>query len=549
MTVLLIFSCSASKICAASSEYIALEDQIIITGSEFYQRSQFDAGEIRLFLKNIDDKPVSISQFKLFRLILDVKDEKSYKEDSAEINYLCSKLSPPVLMSGQNGELLVKLLKTPPNNSKLKCIIYSKTGRISEALISIQNTPVWISYVGFSEDLGKVYVYAQNNTKKFLNIRLLEVAGVNVGDNYQSINDNLPQGDTGCLMFKMSRRPFLGEYVHVVISAESNERKFKTQRIVKASNNFILLPEGGSPNPKLGLNSKSPFVQIMSCPAHAYGTHKEAARKFVDDYYSIFSQNPHTLLQMWICRSGMPQTWYKFGALPDVAVMNPVLLAQQEYESETKASERFCPFFWLAATAKKAVSPNRYLACIPVNPGDSSIFLRTNHSSEEIKFLVYCAIAAGAKGVLYRGTPSSDRLSHDAFVRLNRELQQLKPLLIIGEPVSWASTKDNNFVASSFLCGNEAILIIVFDHRYFGKQQNNKLYTPVFGKAVRPVKIVVKVPGGFSISELKSMYAPLPKNLWSCEKDQLAFTANMVNSVQVYKAALICKNSLSSLEK
>jgi len=548
LTALLLFSYPVSNIFASSSGYIAAEDQLVITGSEFYQRSQFDAGEIRIFLKNTGREHMSISQLKLCRFLLDVKDEKSYKA-GMEVDYLYSKLSPPVLMPGQSGELLVKLLETLPNNSKFKCTIYGKTGRISEMLISIQHTPIWISYVGFSGDLSIVYVYGQNNTQTPLSIRLLEVAGVNVGDNYQSINNNLPPGDKGCLVFKMLRRPVLGEYVHIVISAESNEQEFKTHRIVKASNKFTLLSEGGSPNPKLGLDSKSFFVQTMSCPAHLHGTHEEAARKFLDDYYRRFSQNPYLLLQMWICRSGIPQTWYKFGPLPDVAVMNPVLLVPQAYKSDTEASNRFCPFFWLATTAKKAVEPNRYLACIPVIPEDTTIFLRSNHTPEEIKFLVYCAIAASAKGILYRGTPSSDRLSHDTFVRLNRELQQLKPMLIIAEPVNWASTADNNYVAKSLLCGDEAILVIVFDNRYFNEQQNNKLYTPAFGKALRPVKIEVKVPEGFSISELKSMYAPLSKKLWSFEKGQLDFTANMVDSVQVYKAALIRTSSVSSLEQ
>ena len=548
LITLLLFSYPVSNIFASSSGCIAAEGRLVITGSEFHQRSQFDAGEIRIFLKNTGKEHMSISQLKLCRLLLDVKDEKSYKA-GMEVNYLYSKLSPPVLIPGQNGELLVKLLKTPPNNSKFKCTIYDKTGRVSETLISIKHAPIWISYVGFSGDLSKVYVYGQNNTQTPLSIRLLDVAGVNIGDNYQSINNNLPPGGKGCLIFKMSSRLALGEYVHIAISAESNEQEFRTHRIVKASNKFTLLSEGGSPNPKLGLDSKSFFVQTMSCPAHDYGTHEEAARKFLDDSYRRFSQNPYLLLQMWICRAGKPQTWYKFGPLPDVAVMNPVLLAPQAYKSDTKASERFCPFFWLAATAKKAVAPNRYLACIPINPEGTSIFLRSNHTSEEIKFMVYCAIAAGAKGILYRGTPSSDRLSHDTFVRLNRELQQLKPMLIIAEPVNWVSTSDNNYVAKSLLCGDEAILVIVFDHRYFGEQQNNKLYTPAFRKAVRPVKIEVEVPEGILVSDVKSMYASLSRNLWSCEEGQLNFTANMVDSVQVYKAILIRTSYVSSLEE
>lgn len=546
LTALFLSSYSVSEASTSSLDEMIGKNKLVITGSEFYRRSQFDAGEIRIFLKNAGKEPMSICQPKLSRL-LDVKDDESHKAGT-EVNYLYSKLAPPGLMPGQDGELLVKLLESPPNNSKFKCTIYGETGWVSETLISIKQAPIWISYVGFSEDLSKVYVYGQNNTKTLLTIQLLEVAGVNVGDNYQSINNDLPPGDKGCLVFKMPSRLTLGEYVHIVISAESNEQEFQTRRIVKAVNKFPLLSGGGSPNPKLGLDSRNFFVQTMSCPAHAHGTHEEAARKFLDDYYRRFSQGPYLLAQMWICRAGKPRAWYKFGPLPDVAVMNPVLSAPQAYKSDTKACDRFCPFFWLATTANKATAPNRYFACIPVNP-ENTVFSQSNHTPDEIKFLVYCAIAAGAKGILYRGTPSSSQLSHDTFVRLNRELRQLKPLLMIAEPVNWASTADNNYVAKSLLCGDEAILVIVFDRRYFGEQQNNRLRTPAFGKAVRAVKIQVKVPEDPSVSEVKSMYTTLSRKLWRCEKGQLDFTANMVDSVQVYKAILRCASSVSGVEE
>jgi len=545
-TALFLSSYSVSEVSTSSLGEMIGKNKVVITGSEFYRRSEFDTGEIRIFLKNAGKESISICQPKLSRL-LDVKDDESHKAGT-EVKYLYSKLTPPVLMPDQDGELLIKLLESPSNNNKFECAIYGETGWASETLISIKQAPIWISYVGISEDLSKIYVYGQNNTKTFLTIRLLEVAGVNVGDNYQSINNDLPPGDKGCLVFKMPSRLTLGEYVHIVISAKSNEREFQTRRTVKAVNEFPLSSEGGSFDPKLGLDSGNAFVRTMSCPAHAHGTYEEAARKFLDDYYRRFSQDPYLLVQMWICRSDRPRAWYKFGPLPDVAIMNPVLSAPEAYESDTKACDRFCPYFWLATAAKKAMAPNRYFACIPVNPEDTGTS-QSNHTSDEIKFLVYCAIAAGAKGILYRGTPSSRELSQDTFVRLNRELRQLKPLFMIAEPVNWASTADNNYVAESLLCGDEAILVMVFDRRYFSELQNNRLRTPAFRKAVRAVKIQVKVPEGFSVFEVKSLYTPLSRKLWRSEKGQLDFTANMVDSVQVYKAILRCASSESGVEE
>jgi len=539
-----LFSVSGASI-SFSGEIID-RNKLVITGSEFYRKSRFDTGEIRVFFKNTGKEPISICQPKLSRLVND-KDNESHKADT-EVDYLYSKFTPPVLTPGRNGELLVKLLRSPPNDCKFQCVIYGETGWVSETLVDIKQTPVWISYVGFSEDLSEIYVYGQNNTKTPLTIRLIEVAGINVGDNYQKINNNMPPDDKGCLVFKMPNRLNLGENVHIVISAESTEREFQTRRIVKAVNKFPLSSGGGFFSPKLGLDSEEYFVQTMSCPAHAHGTHKEAAAKFLDDYYHRFSQDPYFLSQMWICRADRPRAWYTFGSLPHAAVINPVLSETREYKSDTKDCDRFCPFFWLATNAKKALAPNRFFACIPFNP-DSSVFSQDNHTPDEIKFLVYCAVASGAKGILYRDTPSFSRLSEDEFVRLNRELRQLKQLLMMAEPVNWASTADNNYVAKSLLCGDKAILVIMFDRRYFSEKQNSRLRTPAFGKAVRAVETKVKVPEGFSVSGVESMYNPLLRKLWRCEKGQLIFTANMVDSVQVYKAILKYTSFISGVEE
>jgi hypothetical protein len=127
---------------------------------------------------------------------------------------------------------------------------------------------------------------------------------------------------------------------------------------------------------------------------------------------------------------------------------------------------------------------------------------------------------------------------------LNRELQQLQQLLVIGEPVNWASTSQKNLVVKSLLCGDEAIIVIVFDNRYFSKQQNNKLYTPVYAKAPKSGKIEVKVPEGFLVSDVKSMYMSLSKNSWNYEEEQLDIMVNMVDSVQVYKVILERTNSV-----
>lgn len=527
-----------------TSENLVSKDNFAIIGTEYYQRSQFVTGEVRIFLKNTSKEPRSVSQCKLRESI--VSNSEKLNKGGAEVNHFCSKLSPPILMPERNGELLVKLLKTPPTNSELRCTIYDDTGKISHSSILIKQAPLWIPYVGFSDDLSEIYVYAQNKTQKPLKLQLLKVAGIDVNDKCRSINNSLPPDDKGCLAFKMPTPLTFGEYVDVAVSAESSDQKWQTHRIVRAVNNFPLLFEGGLGDPKLGLDSERfyidftspstavPCIQTMICPAHYHGAHANAAKKFLESRNSIFSQDQYLLTQMWICRFDIPQSWYKFGPLPDVAGMNPILLALSAYKSDAKASGQFSPFFWLATVAKKATAPNRYLACIPLNP-DDAFFWQTSHTPDEIKFLIYCAVASGSKGIVYRGNPPSDRLSRDGFTKLNNELQQLEPLLITAEPVNWASTANKNYIAKALLCGDKAILVVVFDRRYFSEQKGNKLRTPAFGKSLNPIKIKVKVPEEFLVSRVESMYNILSKKLWNWYANNLCFTANMIDSVEVYK--------------
>ena len=134
-------------------------------------------------------------------------------------------------------------------------------------------------------------------------------------------------------------------------------------------------------------------------------------------------------------------------------------------------------------------------------------------------------------------------LIYNSFVRLNKELQQVKGLLNIAEPVDWASATNSNYYAQSLLSGDEAILVVVLDRRYFSEQTEHKLRTRALQKKVGPAKIKVKIPQGFVVCEVKSIYRSLPKDLWNCHEGQLSFIANMINSAQVYTLVLVRKDS------
>lgn len=525
--------------CRASDISLGMESKFEILGSEFYQRGKFDSGEIRIFLKNISKNPASIKKCALSN------------DAGKEIKYLYAKLAPPFLMPGQNGELLIKLHKPPVENSSvIKCTINGDTNRGPEILIPVIQTGVWISYIGFSEDLCQIYVYVENRSEKCLTVRLDGVGENDTNGDRKLISKKLLPKDKGCLVFRNSYPFTFGEYVYVTVSAESEGRVWYARRIVKAINSFPLIFADGRGDRSLGLDpgrffvqstsgiSDIPCVQNMVCPAHKKDAPEKVAQKFLDNYHELFSGNPYLLTQMWICRFDKPRAWYKFALLPDIAVMNPIRPAKPEYEFDEKSHGRFNPFFWLGETAKKATEPNKYFACIPLYP-EADIMKRNNYTPDEMNFLVYSAIASGAKGIIYRGSPYSERVRRRAFVSLNKQLQNLKSLLMIAESVNWASANDDDYIVKSMLCGDKAILLAVFDNRYFSwKNNKSKLSMPVFGNRIKSVKITVEIPDGFIVSNVESLYGLLSEKLWGYCENKLDFTVQLMNSVHIYKIIL-----------
>ena len=279
-------------------------------------------------------------------------------------------------------------------------------------------------------------------------------------------------------------------------------------------------------------------IQVMERPAHGHGLPEAAAAKFLKARSAIFSLEPRLLTKMDICRFNRPWAWFRFGALADVSAMNPILAEPEPYKAEGEYGDNTIPFLRLATEAKKATEPERFFAIIPLEP-EKRVFAQDEFAPAEIRFLVYCGVFGGAKGIVYRGKPPRDGAGRDAFVQLNKELQELKPLLGISEPVEWASSQDNNYAVKSLLCADDAILIAIFDRRYFSLQGSNKLATPVFSTAPRSVKVETKLPEGFFVSEVESVYEPLQRDCWICREGQLELMVQMADSVQVYKATLV----------
>ncbi len=499
----------------------------VIVGSDFHTRGQEDAGEMRLCLRNTGTAPFSMAQLKV-RITAGKPDSAG----PADVEQKCvyARLWPPVLPPGQYGQLVAKLLDRPPSGRTLTCTL-SVEGTASCTLPASEPI-LWISYIGFSQNLRTIFVYLENGTDEVVQLKSLQINEDKIEDPAGAVNRLVPAKDKGCLAGRLSPGITPGQFVHVTVSARKGNQDVRLHSIVKAIDKVpLMMVESDSPTPDLGLDLEG-FTETMTCIAHAHGTHEQAAGKFLEDYVQWFHRNPHQVIQVDICRSDSPRAWFQFGSLPDVARMNPILSPPSGYDQQDH-KQWFHPFLYRGHLAKKAVEPCRYLAVMPIVP-EEGLFLQKEFTPPELRFLVYCAIASGAKGLGYRGVLPDDPLNRSAFIRLNKELRQIEPLLLIGEPVDWAATTESNYAVRSLLCGNQTILVLIFDRRYFGQQRGNKFYTPAFARAVTQARVDVKIPGEVSVGQVRSLSAPLDRGAWVYREGILRFTTHGVESVQIY---------------
>jgi len=530
----------AIRLCLAIWSLFAVRAQAVqtpaafmVVGSQFHRRGSEDAGQARICIRNTGEQPLSMPQ-----LAVRVLAQKAAGPETPgmECGWVYSKLSPPVVRPGQHGEIVVKLTDAPPAGCHLTCEVSVRSGAACHT-ISLAEPPVWIPFVGFSKDLRRAFVYVENLGPEPTAAKLLHVGRFDVADGAAVIHSPVPPRDKGCLIGDLPSPLTSGEFVRVAITVNAGGRESRIETMVRVISAMPVVTEFDIDDPGLGLDARRPFLQTMACPAHAHGTHEQAAAKFMEDYARQFSEDPGRVIQMAICRSDMSKAWFRFGDLPDVAAVNTCLRPPVQYKRNPEAW--FCPFSCVGDLAKKATEPGRFVAILPTGPAvEEGSFLLKGLTSQESRFLVYCAVACGAKGVIYRGLPASDPLSWDAFRRLNREVQHLKPLLLEAEPVDWIATESDNHAAKGLLCGDQAVLIVVFDRRYFSRERDGRFYTPPFGRTVLPVRITGKIPRGTTVQEVATPSASLARNRWDQRDGILELTVDMVDSAQVYVASI-----------
>lgn len=527
-----------------------------ITGSEYYQATTFDNGIIRVFLRNTGNVPVGIENCKLERIIT-ASNRSHVKQENLTVGCTFFRLNPGEILPGQTGELLIRpncrLLPGYP----LRCSIVTSLGHRISTDVMIQKPELKIDYVAFSEDLSKIYIYAKNCSDRSMWVKLEEVNGYAIESTGGEIEGELLPDEDTCFVFSFEPTLTKGQYVHILVSGKSLNSTVVANAIVRAFGQFPLSwTKGTEVNSQLGLGSygahsgpatEASCVYGLECVSHSHGTVSEAANKFNRIRQAIINQNPKKLVNILFCWPGTDlHKFAPFFQLPDLPVINTCKLT---YTNDSTAPHdyftSFHPYYWRARQSLNMSSPHPFAAVIPVGPNArKSGFDISLPSTDYIRFMTYCAIAGGAKGIYYMMTSEEieDPMRRQQFAMLNKELQSLSPLLTISHPVNLIGTNSTDISAIVLRCGNEALLVILLNRTHPGIPSTSNPSLLAHAQQSNLVRLEVPVPKGLTCVKVRDFYGPVASAKWSSETSQVAVSYRMVESATVLKIELDCAN-------
>ena len=376
------------------------------------------------------------------------------------------------------------------------------------------NAPVRIESVGFNSSKGgpetgafdRIYVYLRSGggdppkptritidgTDLTANSQFLPVpepAAAGTGPNPQ----NGPTHATWLIAINLPKPVAQGKPLVVMVGAAESGVEGKATAIaacrVRAFSHFPISTESGGTYPDdLGLDPvpfAGPYAKdrnsivdktngaaepkqndylIFQCPTHSYGAdYRRSALEIIWRSHALFGQDPFNAASVHLCRLKPIEGARAFGELADIARVNAGLLPQalRSARKEQRKGRHFSQF--LVAGMREAAGPGTAIhAVVPAGLYEKGKMIAPEH----LRLSLFAAMAAGARGVLYRSPAWSGRGGRlrEVVTQANHELQTLKPLLRFAHPVPLAQTSDESVEAATLLAGNRAIVVIVLNH-------------------------------------------------------------------------------------
>jgi hypothetical protein len=463
------------------------------------------------------------------------KDEWNYfPPDVKEGDILWYYFIEPIVRPGRATELIIKFAKSPVKSVDVK--IETDEGQILTTVIDPKPTPLSVSFIGFSDDFYKAYIYIRNKGNTDFSINTL-------GLNSEDINEVrkgtliVPHGTKVCLPIKLPIPIRQGKQLYITVGTKEGMR-FGTS--VRAFKSFPIISQSG---PLSGVEFNDDgldFKEIVSNYGLVHDQFDIVGTRIITDLKDP-KYLKHSQMSYYCCNQGL----IKYGAPYFGELFDAYLLHTEPSGVDYLGRYNEKDFHYTQAKTryiKECVEPNRLFAISETAHAYADFYKEM--VPEEVRLRTYYNISRGAKGLFWRlgyfgkYAEQSRKLIIQEVARINQELMLLRPLLKIGDNVEgMAETTEPLVEASTVLCGDVGIILILFNHdRSFAWPEYERINKKPFFIVpnMNPFIVTVKLPGGAKVKNLYEVGGKWQKPEYTIKEEKLSFKIDGIDTTRQF---------------
>jgi len=448
---------------------------LIVWGDAYYRKaSDIDPGTIHLFLENKSNASVEVIDVLL--------DGQSLHNAQGKSIYWYHIVPNPIPASTP-ADIMIKLISPLSKPVKVE-VITDKSPFPVARIVEPEPLNLHVSYVAFSDDYQKAYVYVRNDTDVSLRISQVRAFPVTISEISFVVGPLILPGQKACLVVRFSEQVKRAQYILLRVDTEQSIR---ATHLVRAYTYFPIQAFGQDHRATLSFDAVNFDMHYPPTEADFAKTIKEPwfrAYHLVDDpacrdaapgkklgstalevikrQQICWQKDPLHPTIIYICQFERPLNYFIYGELTDLIAIDPYPIVL-DHESPFRNAH------WVSF-AKKACEP-RPLYTIP----EAFHILGNEYSRyptpEELRLTVYLQIAYGSKGIWYytknagAGGYEANPLLEAEIGKVNAELRKLRPYLKIGEPAGLGKANSPNVAVHTILAGDEGIVVLVINNQ------------------------------------------------------------------------------------
>lgn len=461
-----------------------------------------DPGSAYVLVRNTGAEPLHVDQLLMdgsplpaFGIGEGLKPMAEKKQDPVALlsaaRIIWARLEPNPIPPGRTALLYVQYRNRPPYAFHLQ--LSRQKAAVAECKLFPVDEPIRIANIAFSHDLMKCGIYVENTGKEATErVKAVEFNDTDVTDRAWFSSRELPPGAKGLIVVP---RPGVvaGQKAQVVVTLESGRAVGETLRALPF---FPIALENGGSAPEFGITDAvhnlplpdrttllpQPAVsclRLFTCPAHKMGGDWQGVAAEILRLRAAAAQNhPACPTFVAVCRARAVLASASFAHTSDFGHLNPYL---PQY-SPTQPPRPLDAVFHAMQMLRASNAPDPVLALL----SDTSFGNEKEQASpDELRRLLYASLACGARGMLYRmNVARLGDAQAQGLKEFNGKVKSLAPLLLLGEPVAWASSSNEQVKPRVLVAGTDGLLLFLLND---GDKEGRMI-------PAGPAEVTVRVP-------------------------------------------------------